>query len=42
MTVGAYVPLDDALRIAFTEFRVEWIHRDYGRRNWTRTSYCPR
>jgi amidase len=29
MTVGAYRPLDDALRIAFTEL-VEWIHRDYG------------
>ena len=29
MTVGAYRPLDDALRIAFTEL-VEWIHGDYG------------
>ena len=29
MTVGAYRPLDDALRIAFTEL-VDWIHRDYG------------
>lgn len=29
MTVGAYRPLDDALRIAFTEL-VLWIHRDYG------------
>jgi amidase len=29
MTVGAYRPLDDALRIAFTEL-VEWIHQDYG------------
>ena len=29
MTVGAYRPLDDALRIAFTEL-VEWIHKDYG------------
>jgi amidase len=29
MTVGAYRPLDDALRIAFTEL-VYWIHRDYG------------
>jgi acetamidase/formamidase len=29
MTVGAYRPLDDALRIAFTEL-VKWIHRDYG------------
>jgi amidase len=29
MTVGAYRPLDDALRIAFTEL-VHWIHRDYG------------
>jgi amidase len=29
MTVGAYRPLDDCLRIAFTEL-VEWIHQDYG------------
>lgn len=29
MTVGAYRPLDDALRIAFTEL-VNWIHQDYG------------
>ncbi|HYL93202.1 MAG TPA: acetamidase/formamidase family protein [Alphaproteobacteria bacterium] len=29
MTVGAYRPLDDALRIAFTEL-VSWIHTDYG------------
>ena len=29
MTVGAYRPLDDALRIAFTEL-VYWIHKDYG------------
>lgn len=29
MTVGAYRPLDDALRIAFTEL-VGWIHNDYG------------
>jgi amidase len=29
MTVGAYRPLDDALRIAFTEL-VSWIHNDYG------------
>jgi len=29
MTVGAYRPLDDALRIAFTEL-VGWIHTDYG------------
>jgi amidase len=28
MTVGAYRPLDDATRIAFTEL-VKWIHRDY-------------
>jgi amidase len=28
MAVGAYRPLDDALRIAFTEL-VAWIHRDY-------------
>ena len=29
LTVGAYRPLDDALRIAFTEL-VGWIHQDYG------------
>ena len=29
MAVGAYRPLDDALRIAFTEL-VAWIHADYG------------
>ncbi len=29
MTVGAYRPVDDALRIAFTEL-VGWIHIDYG------------
>lgn len=29
MTVGAYRPLDDALRIAFTAL-VGWIHADYG------------
>jgi amidase len=29
MTVGAYRPLDDTLRIAFTEL-IEWIHQDYG------------
>src|SRR5207302_274846 len=29
MAVGAYRPLDDALRIAFTEL-VRWIHHDYG------------
>ena len=29
MAVGAYRPLDDALRIAFTEL-VAWIHSDYG------------
>jgi acetamidase/formamidase len=29
MTVGAYRPLDDSLRIAFTEL-VNWIHQDYG------------
>ena len=28
MTVGAYRPLDDVLRIAFTQL-VEWIHSDY-------------
>ena len=29
MTVGATRPLDDALRVAFTEL-VAWIHKDYG------------
>ena len=29
MAVGAYRPLDDALRIAFTEL-IDWIHTDYG------------
>lgn len=29
MTVGAYRPTDDALRIAFTEL-VGWIHNEYG------------
>jgi acetamidase/formamidase len=29
MTVGAYRPLDDCVRIAFTEL-VSWIHQDYG------------
>jgi len=29
MAVGAYRPLDDSLRIAFTEL-VGWIHKDYG------------
>src|SRR5262245_23548165 len=29
LAVGAYRPLDDALRIAFTEL-VGWIHADYG------------
>ena len=29
MAVGAYRPVDDALRIAFTEL-VDWIHTDYG------------
>jgi acetamidase/formamidase len=29
MTVGAYRPLDDCLRIAFTEL-IAWIHSDYG------------
>jgi acetamidase/formamidase len=29
MTVGAYRPLDDCVRIAMTEL-VKWIHRDYG------------
>jgi len=32
MAVGAYRPLDDALRIAFTEL-VAWIHNDYGLSN---------
>jgi len=32
MAVGAYRPLDDALRIAFTEL-VFWIHNDYGLSN---------
>lgn len=29
MTLGAYRPLEDATRIAFTEL-VKWIHEDYG------------
>ena len=29
MALGAYRPVDDALRIAFTEL-VKWIHEDYG------------
>jgi acetamidase/formamidase len=29
MTAGIYRPLDDALRIAFTEL-IGWMHRDYG------------
>ena len=29
MTVGAYRPLDDCVRIAFTEL-VAWMHSDYG------------
>ena len=29
MAVGAYRPLDDSLRIAFTEL-ISWIHSDYG------------
>ena len=29
MAVGVYRPLDDALRIAFTEL-VHWMHKDYG------------
>jgi acetamidase/formamidase len=29
MTVGATRPLDDSLRVAFTEL-VAWIHKDYG------------
>jgi amidase len=32
MTVGATRPVDDALRVAFTEL-VAWIHRDYGLSN---------
>jgi len=33
MAVGAYRPLDDALRIAFTEL-VDWIHKNYGFPAW--------
>jgi uncharacterized protein YkwD len=29
MTVGAYRPVDDGVRIALTEL-VRWIHKDYG------------
>jgi len=29
MAVGIYRPLDDALRIAFTEL-IHWIHESYG------------
>jgi acetamidase/formamidase len=29
MTTGIYRPVDDAVRIAFTEL-VAWIHKDYG------------
>jgi len=29
MAVGIYRPLDDALRIAFSQL-VDWIHVDYG------------
>jgi acetamidase/formamidase len=29
MAVGAYRPLDDCVRIAFTEL-IGWIHEDYG------------
>jgi len=29
MAVGIYRPLDDALRIAFTEL-IQWMHQDYG------------
>jgi acetamidase/formamidase len=29
MALGVYRPLDDALRIAFTQL-VDWIHTDYG------------
>jgi acetamidase/formamidase len=29
MAVGIYRPLDDSLRIAFTQL-VGWIHQDYG------------
>jgi acetamidase/formamidase len=32
MTTGIYRPVDDALRIAFTEL-VAWIHNDYGLSN---------
>jgi len=29
MALGAYRPIDDALRIAFTEL-IKWMHEDYG------------
>ncbi|HEY4682091.1 MAG TPA: hypothetical protein VIH17_02450 [Candidatus Acidoferrales bacterium] len=29
MAVGSYRPLEDALRIAYTEL-IAWLHRDYG------------
>ena len=41
MTFGAYRPLDDALRIAFSEL-VGWIHRTTASRSSTPTSSSPR
>jgi amidase len=41
MTVGAYRPLDDCLRIAFTEL-VAWIHHDYGLSELDALNCCPR
>ncbi len=33
MAVGSYRPLEDALRIAYTEL-ISWLHRDYGLSEW--------
>jgi len=41
MAAGIYRPVDDALRIAFTEL-VAWIHADYGSARSTRTNCCRR
>ena len=41
MAVGIYRPLDDALRIAFTEL-IHWIHDSYGFPRWTPMNYCRR
>ena len=38
MTTGIYRPVDDAVRIAFTEL-VRWIHADYGLSETTRMSF---